>query len=274
MSAWGMVELALMPSAMVLALADQGSIEAVAKKLRAAPAADLRRRSLVPLNEDDRDRLHDGNALSDLLDMAARRGYHGPLPIAGYAAVPTPRPGYWIGWSMWSLVPGERLGYTLKRVALACFGVDTLVGVTQFHRARGLDVNSKFGNVEITNALVRAHPAKGSFTYQIKVADMPGDGQPRPATTVHQPKMILDPLDTELDRRLEDMQGKIEHGARFYIMPRSATKTLSPQIPITWTWPLYRRLAYFAWSRAQELRTFAGMLLRRSGDQRSGDSGS
>ena len=265
MSAWGMVELALMPSAIVLALADQENLKAVAKKLRAAPAADLRRRSLVPLSEDDRDRLHDGNALSDLLDRAARSEYYGPLPIAGYAAIPTPRKGYWIGWSMWSLVPGERLGYTMKRVALACFGVETLAGVTQFHRSRGLDVNSKFGNIEITNALVRAHPAKSTFTYQVNIADMPSDGRPRLAAIIREPKMILDPLDPDLDTRLHDIQRRIEHGARYYILPRSATKTISPKVPITWTWTPYRRLAYLAWSRAQEIRAFGANLRRRRG---------
>jgi hypothetical protein len=265
MSEWGMVELAIMPSAIVLALANQDVVEAVAAKLRAAPAGDLRRESLVPLSEDDRDRLHDANALRDLLDRAARRGYQGPLPVAGYAAVPTPRRGYWIGWSMWSLVPGERLGYTMKRIALACFGVETLGGVTQFRRSRGLDVNSKFGDTEITNALVQAHPAKDTFTYQINVADMPADGRPRRAARLRAPKMILDPGDKDLDRRLRDIQGQIEHGARYYILPRSTTKTISPRIPITWTWTPYRRLAFFAWSRAQELRSFGAVLRRRAG---------
>ncbi|HXW45292.1 MAG TPA: hypothetical protein VEL03_10930, partial [Streptosporangiaceae bacterium] len=186
----------------------------------------------------------------------------GPLPIAGYAAIPTPRKGYWIGWSMWSLVPGERLGYTMKRVALACFGVQSLAGVTQFHRSRGLDVSSKFGNIEITNALVRAHPAKSSFTYQINVANMPSDGGPRLMANIPEPKIILDPLDPDLDRQLRDIQRQIDHGARYYILPRSATKTISPKVPITWTWTPYRRLAYLAWSRAEELRAFAAKLRR------------
>ena len=239
---WALAELMLMPSAVLLVLADQGYLRTVAAKLMDEPVTNLRHTRIIPLAEDDRDRLHTSLALSELLETAGEQNYLGPLPVAGYAAAPTKRPGYWISWSLWSLVPGRGLGYSVKRLALECYGATSESAVAQIGMARGLDVSTYFGRLRVTNAFVRAHPAPGAFAYEIGVRTLPRDGGR--VLAVKHPRWIkeLDPEDAGLADRLRRMQHDIDHGARYYVLPRQAVGTKSPLVPVGRVYPAYRRL--------------------------------
>ncbi len=242
---WAMAELILMPSAVLLVLASQDHLRRVAKRLRDEPVTSLRQTQLVPLDEDDRDRLHNSNALDELLKAADERQYAGPLPVAGYAAAPTRRAGYWVGWSLWSLVPGGKLGYTVKRIALACYGARTEAAVAQFGMARGLDVNADFGRLRIIQPYVPAHPAPGAFAYEIDVRRLPADGSPlRDKGKIRWVKEF-DPNASEVQARQQRMRREMKQGARYYVLPRGR-ETKSPLVPIGRRFGLHARI--FGWA--------------------------
>lgn len=242
---WAMVELALMPSAVLLIMADQDHLTAVADELSREPVIDERRTRLIPLTEDDSNRLRNAHALRSLLDAAARQGYSGPLPIAGYAAAPTPQRDRWVGWSLWSLIPGRRLGYTAKRLGLACYGVTRQTAVIQFQMARGIDVVSKFGMLRLTTVDVRPHPAPHAFAYEIDVSRLPSDGSPMTTSKRKKAQWQLNPGGDQLARDLERMRRGVERGTRYYLLARSSSKARSPMIPV------HQRTPAHSWVRAR-----------------------
>jgi hypothetical protein len=260
---WAMVELALMPSAVLLVMADQDHLKTVADELAKEPVIDRRTARLVPLAEDDRDRLCNANSLRDLLSAAKEHGYHGPLPIAGCAAAPTPQEGLWVGWSLWSLVPGKRLGYTVKRLGLACYGVRKQSAVIQFQMTRGLDVIAKFGMLRLTTVDVRPHPAPHAFIYEIDVSKLPVDGSAVQPSKRRKAKWLLNPDGDNLAKDLERMQRGIVRGTRYYLLARTAGKASSPMIPVyqrtlphRWLWASTKLLCKHAKSqRAAKRRT-------------------
>lgn len=242
---WAMAELILMPSAVLLVLASQQHLQRVVRRLAGEPVANLRQTRLIPLDEDDRDRLHNYISLGELLRAAKERRYNGPLPVAGYAAAPTRRKGYWVSWSLWSLVPGEKLGYTVKRVALECYDAQMEAAVAQFGSARGLDVNAKFGWVRLIEPYVPAHPAPGAFAFETDVRKLAGDGSPlREKGKVRWIKE-LDPDAAELAFRQQRMRREITRGARYHILPRGQ-ETKSPLVPIGRRFGVYARILWWA----------------------------
>jgi hypothetical protein len=246
---WAMVELALMPSAVLLIMADQDHLAAVADELAKEPVIEERRTRLIPLTEDDSNRLRNANSLRNLLDAAAQQGYQGPLPIAGYAAAPTPQATRWVGWSLWSLIPGQRLGYTAKRLGLACYGVKRQTAVIQFHMARGIDVVAKFGMLRLTTVDVRPHPAPNAFAYEIDVSKLPSDGSPITPSKRKKAQWQLDPDSDQLARDLERMRRGVERGTRYFLLARPSGKARSPMIPVH-----QRTLPHrWAWARAKLL---------------------
>ena len=228
-----MVELALMPSAVLLLMADQERVAALARELDDELVIDQRKRRLIPLAEDDRNRLRNIHSLRELLELADKLRYEGPLPIAGYAAAPTPQPGRWVGWSLWSLVPGKQLGYAVKRIGLECYGVKRQSAVLQFSMGRGLDVITKFGIPRITAVDVRAHPSPSAFIYELDLANLPA-GQAGLRTSRRRPRAQweLSPDSDELASQLRQMRYRLDRGTRYYLLPRPTAKTTSPKIPI------------------------------------------
>ena len=232
MPMWAMVELALMPSAVLFVLADKRHVADTARELAEEPVIDSRQGRLIPLAEDDRNRLRNANSLRVLLDSAAKHGYEGPLPVAGYAAAPTPESHRWVGWSLWSLVPGCRLGYTVKRLGIACYDVRKQSAVIQYRMARGLDVIAKFGMLRITTADVRPHPDPPAFIYQIDVSKLPHDGSPAPECAFSKAKWHFDPDSDELYRDVARLKYWIKRGTQFYLVPRPAGRVTSPVISV------------------------------------------
>ncbi len=207
MPKWVMVDLALMPSAMVLALTARNHVAEMTETQPNAPA------------------------LSSLLDLATELGYEGPLPVAGYAAAPTPTRGRWVGWSVWSLVSGQNLGYALKRLALASFRATRQVGVTQFDNLEALALHPKFGKLRITCAKLSSHPSPYTFSYEVDLRFLPNDGSP--ADPSHMPASngrIL--LDDDLDGQLTAMQAAIERGVEYDVLPLSKADIEARTIPI------------------------------------------
>jgi hypothetical protein len=232
MPSWAMVELAMMSSAVLLILADQDHLADVASRLAREPVTRHRRTRLIPLPEDDRDRLRNANSLRVLLQAAKRINYTGPLPIAGYAATATPSPGRWVGWSLWSLVPGEKLGYTVKRLALACYGVTAQTAVMQFRMSRGVDVLTEFGTPRVTSVDVPSHPAPHAFIYELDISDLPPDAAPVEVSQARKATDEIDPYGADLRGHLARITRDIERGAAYYLLPRSAGRTYSPSIPL------------------------------------------
>lgn len=228
---WAMAELILMPSAVLLVLASQEHLQRVARRLAGEPVTNLRQTRLIPLDEDDRSRLHNYNSLGELLRAAKERRYNGPLPVAGYAAAPTRRQGYWVGWSLWSLIPGEKLGYTVKRIALKCYDAQMEAAVAQFAMARGLDVNAKFGWLRLIEPYVPVHPAPGAFAYETDVRKLPGDGSPVREKRKTRWIKEFDPDAAELAARQQHMRSEMRWGARYYVLPRD-NETKSPLVPV------------------------------------------
>ncbi len=263
MPPWAMVELAIMSSAVVLIMADQNHLHEVARRLAQEPVTRDRRTRLVPLAEDDRDRLRNANSLRVLLESAKGMKYTGPLPIAGYAATATPRCGRWVGWSLWSLVPGEKLGYTVKRLALACYGVTAQTAVIQLHMSRGLDVLAKFGTPKLIRMDVPAHPAPHALVYELDVSELPPDGSPVPAAPARKATCQLDPDGADLGRDLANMQREIEQGTEYYLLPRSSGRVRSPMIPVCRRARLRRRLWFSGKTLIRQARA------RRAGRRRA-----
>jgi hypothetical protein len=246
---WAMVELALMPSAVLLIMAEQKHLITVADDLAKEPVTDQRRRRLIPLTEDDRNRLRNANSLRNLLEAARQQSYDGPLPIAGYAAAPTPETDRWVGWSLWSFIPGQQLGYTAKRLGLACYGVKKQTAVIQFHMARGIDVVAKFGMLKITMVDIRPHPAPHAFAFEIDVSKLPSDGSPVTVSKRKKAQWQLNPDGDQLARDLERIRRGVKLGTRYYLLARPSGKARSPMIPVHQHTPPQS----WAWARAKLL---------------------
>jgi hypothetical protein len=156
---WVMIDLGLLPSAFVL-------VTLPAQRARAA------------MNEERgyaSDRLRTEDVLKTVLAEAERLDYHGPIPVAGYCAAPTPAPGEWVGWSLCSAIPG--LGTITKGLGLEVYGARTLTGVAQF-TDQALRVHRKFGRMRIVSAVLDLHPVPHSLVYRTDVHEDDADGTP------------------------------------------------------------------------------------------------
>ncbi|MGH2914919.1 MAG: hypothetical protein ACRDMX_08020 [Solirubrobacteraceae bacterium] len=151
---WVMLDLGLLPSAFML-------ITLSATRVAAA------RDQALPSQ---------ARALDAALAQARRLGHHGPIPVAGYCAAPTPIPGGWVGWSLCSAVPG--LGTVAKGLALLVYGARTLTGVAQFYDP-ALRVHRKFGRMEVLRAVLDLHPVPHTLVYRSDVFEE-DDDQPAP----------------------------------------------------------------------------------------------
>jgi hypothetical protein len=185
---WVMIDLGLLPSAFLL----------VTLPLERARDAVSEERGYGS------ERAHTGQVLGAVLAEAERLGYHGPIPVAGYCAAPTPIPGGWVGWSLCSAIPG--LGTTTKALGLEVYRATTLTGVAQF-TDQALRVHRKFGRMEIVCAVLDLHPVSHTLVYRTDVHD---DDSERAPTT------WMDARDLDFQR---EMQAKIDAGSsRFFVL--------------------------------------------------------
>ncbi len=210
---WMIVDLALMPSGLLLAVAGQEHVASVARAL-------------------ERDGLAERAArLRDLLQIASRIDDGAPVPVAGFAAAPTTQAGRWVGGSLWwSLIPGEGLGYTVRRIALACYRATTEVGVTQYDNAPALAAQSKFGRLRITKARLSVHPVPHTFAYEVDLTGLPANGDPAAESDPAEFVEEIDLDDASFGSKLAEIQQEVDKGACYYLRPPSRTGAGKPAI--------------------------------------------
>ncbi len=205
---WVMVDLALLPSGIVMAGIKAGKLGAQLQSDRI----------------DDRAR----GSIFALMAEAERLNYDGPLPVAAYCATPTVEPGRWIGWSLCSILPGLNLGHTVKKLALEAYRVRYLDGIVQYDNA-SLPIHTRFGALRLKMARLVVHPTPYSFMYETDLSLSASDWSQKPS-------FLLRPFDTT--KQLE-MQERIDaHERSYFILPPGAVRkgheTFIPVLEAPW----------------------------------------
>lgn len=147
---WVMIDLGFLPSAFLLIALPRELLVRMPQDSRLTPKQQALLREQIP----------------PLLAEADHLGFHGPIPVAGYCAAPTPVSGHWVGWSLCSAIP--KLGTIVKGLALEAYGATTLTGVTQYGNP-ALRLHRKFGPMRILSAYLDLHPLPHTFVYQTDV---------------------------------------------------------------------------------------------------------
>ena len=188
MPRWVMIDLALMPSAALITAMPQDAYEVMVHTAALGVVAPR---------------------LIEVLESARKNGYTGPIPVGGYCACPSAAPGRWVGWSLWSVVPGVGLGLAAKALALSVYRARQLDGVTQYDNA-AIRVHARFGRLRVVAATVPLHTAAGSFRYENDLTQPAGE-------ELRSPTFLLDPADLA---RQQAMQSSIEaQEADYFILP-------------------------------------------------------
>lgn len=100
----------------------------------------------------------------------------GLVPLSIYAAIPTHRPGLWMGHNLSSLGrrlprrPLRGLGLLTKALALRAFRARWQCGVTQWG-AGALNLHCRFGPLELMSAYTPAHTRADSITYVWEITE-------------------------------------------------------------------------------------------------------
>lgn len=187
MPKWVMVDVALMPSAMMVATLPQDAFM-----------------EFIHANAPDESR----RTMAKLVTNAHRSGYGGPIPVGGYCAAPSAMPGVWVGWSLWSVIPGQGLGLATKVMALGAYRATRLQGITQYDNS-ALRVHARLGVLRIVSAAVPVHNSRGSFVYESDLTATVDEAA--------EPTFLLHSED--IQRQLS-MQAAIESGsASYFILP-------------------------------------------------------
>jgi hypothetical protein len=168
-------------------------------------------------------------------------GYTGLVPLSLYLAIPTLRPGVWVGYSLISLRerflgdPYWGLGRLTKAVALKMFRASTQIGVTQWN-SQALRMHALLGPLRLLTAWTPAHAWAASLTYSAALDDgalrrLAGDPSGRSAYPM--PELHVDSDDHATLHRL---QARIEAGERLCVagMPEP-TGPGQQRVPIA-TW--------------------------------------
>lgn len=192
---WVLVDLAIMPSALVIAAAPRSAVEACA------------------------DRGH-RESVDRLMADAEQRGLGDLVPVAAYCAAPTPDRSRWVGWSLCSIIRGRALGSVVKALALGAYGARRLDGVTQFDNP-ALSIHSRFGPLTIHAAQMPLHDAPRAFVYVTDLSGLPERLEDLLIPYRHDvvpsgTDILLDPRDDESRAAL---QRAILGGIRYSILP-------------------------------------------------------
>ena len=95
------------------------------------------------------------------------------IPISGYTAIPSADPKTWIGVSLYSLLSGQRLGLRTKAMALAVYGTERQIGVTQLDNA-SLRIHAMFGPLRLLQMAPPTHTlAHKTVIYELGVPPLP-----------------------------------------------------------------------------------------------------
>lgn len=106
---------------------------------------------------------------SDLWDRLGGGASDGLVPVAAFCASYTVEPGTVVGFSMFSLLPGLRLGVRSKALALQCMGARTQIGITRIEgpERRAQEV---FGALRVLAERPSVHPdAENTLVYELDV---------------------------------------------------------------------------------------------------------
>lgn len=96
-------------------------------------------------------------------------GRDGLVPVAEYGAVLTPEDGTVVGFSLYSLLPGHRLGVRAKALALLLMGARRQVGITR-REGSVRRAHEVFGSLEILADRPAVHPdAEDTLVYELVV---------------------------------------------------------------------------------------------------------
>ncbi len=206
---WVMVDLALLPSAIVIITTSLDHLMSIAEA-KDCPR-DLKRTI---------ETMHgDVNSLE----------FDGPVPVAAYCGAATPVPGRWVGWSLFSVLPGFGLGVLAKQLAMAAYQVEFLDGVTQYDNS-SLRIHTKFGPLRVRTAQLDVHTSLYSFVYEMNLGEnAPNLGSPEPT-------FLLEAYDST---KQGEMQKAIENGDRaYYVLPPGLVERGTEQlVPIYETTP-------------------------------------
>lgn len=95
------------------------------------------------------------------------------VPVTGYTAIPSADPRTWIGVSLYSLLSGQRLGLRTKAMALAVYGTERQIGVTQLDNA-SLRIHTMFGPLRLLQMAPPTHTlAHKTVIYELTVPPLP-----------------------------------------------------------------------------------------------------
>jgi hypothetical protein len=91
------------------------------------------------------------------------------VPVSEFCAVPSVEPGTFVGFSLFSLLPGLGLGVRSKALGLLCLGARRLIGITQ-HDSRAERVHRAFGTLRVLVDRPAVHPrGESSYVYEVEV---------------------------------------------------------------------------------------------------------
>lgn len=98
------------------------------------------------------------------------------FPISLYIAIPMEKQGKWFGHNLSSLNGKleedlSGLGFLTKAVALDLFGVEILVGATQWD-SLALLIHKKFGVMKLLSALTPIHSQQNTLCYQTEICSL------------------------------------------------------------------------------------------------------
>ena len=199
---WVMIDLALMPSAAVIAAVSQDRFAEMLQAIRPSGARDK---------------------MEELLADTRASAEGCPIPVAGYCAAPSAAPERWMGWSLWSVMPGLGVAPSVKALALAIYRTGHQVGVTQWSNTV-LRVHTRFGPLRVLSATLPLHTVPGSFAYEVDLS-----GSRRHAS--QDPTALLDAGDLQ---SIHDMQATMSAGEKeyFVVSPGLIYRSGKPMVPI------------------------------------------
>lgn len=174
-------------------------------------------------------------ALRELLGVA--RGYHGPVPLSVYIAIPAHEKGVWFGHNLaalTALLPEENLsglGGLTKALALKTYRARQQVGATQWS-SRALYVHTRMGRLSLETTFTPAHGDDDTLTYRAECSDevllhlarQRGAQLELPEPTAW---MLVNDVP-----QMRALQRRIENGTRVALVGRPRSSEMGTQVPL------------------------------------------
>lgn len=160
----------------------------------------------------------------DILDkLEVDDDYHGFVPVSEYCACPTVEPKSVSGFSLHSHLVGHGVATRTKALALAIYGAERQIGVTQFYNP-AIRVHVRFGAMEVLlhRPSVHTYP-EDSFVYQLQLPPREVLINMARGDDVFGESNFPDGVRWDLDPYNEMMQGRLarhlEEGGQAFLVP-------------------------------------------------------